>query len=1580
MSLSKLRWPGIVGLGLLLGLLVGPVFAATNGLHRIIIYPQSGLSIDQLKHQGIISITNYGAYWIAEVTDRQQADLQKTLGTSVRSAENFDRIELHAATLNTRGPEREVPTALRQSVTATGKYLRLIQFKGPVLAAWLKAVTAIRGLQVVSYIPNNAYIVSTDASGEAQLRSLSEPAGPIQWIGAYHPAYKLQQGLLAGGGNVALTVRVVVLDGLEAASTIAAIRRYSAAGAVAEPVVQHNRQTLQITVNQSDMAAIAQLPNVLWLERMITKEAKDEKQDLILSGHISQLPGHSPIPANSGGERYLAWLDNNVGGGLPAFTNSATYPIVDIADTGFDIGSTYPAHPDFYEFGDPTRPSRVIYSTNAGYPNGTACPPATTPHGTVFPYGADFSLIGHGTFVASIVAGYNNFPSNQVSNCLETFQECVCVGIGSNRVCSTQFVTFTNTLSQLAIDNDGFQFGLGVSPYGLIGTTRIFDQLLQFSCEPFSVTHDSGFFCATSLPVLTAQEYIFGRARIANNSWGDILTTDPSGHFVNTGQYTTDCQSYDIAVRDAVLTGTAATPGPSPLNQEFIAVFAVGNDGSGGNVGGFGDVLVTAPATAKNIISVGATENVRLNGDGCLSTVDQDNSYDISGYSSFGPTIDGRFKPEIVAPGSSIYGATDLLAFDEEILTCKAAGNDSSTVTCDVYPGRQQCANLYNCKSGTSFAAPAVTGGIQLLWWYFQNRLNMLAPSPAMAKAYLCNSARYLPIVDKMTGAMDTLPSIGQGMGMMDLSRMFDGVPRVLRDESTPRAIDLPLMTTNPVVQQTFFSQSGQSYVVSGRVYDQTKPFRVTLAWTDAPGDPAAFKQLVNDLDLQVTVNGQTYKGNVFAEDHSVTGGAFDDVNNLESVFLPAGQTGTWTVVVRATNIAGNGVPNIVTPTGTNTVLGQDFALVIYNAKPSNPAPSDVSTLTTNDTCTSAIEIHNFPYTFSNQLNRAIYANTMPSPSAGRGGIKEFFKIVVPDAGSEMFVDTFGSDFDTLLSVWQVQVLPQTVHVRGECGALVEVTSNNDVPADYANACGSVGNTFLQAAVTWTADGSNSYYIVVEPFNDNIPAGKGNLHLNVCGSAPKIRFDPPNSYDFGHVLVFTNSAAYSVNFTNGTANPFNVVSVTLAGDNLGDFKIVEQQCQDQWLSPQHACSMMVEFDPTTNGVRKANLVVEYVISSGPQTQTLQLSGTGDAAQPQICVSASAVTFPSTTVGFSTNLSVVVTNCGTLALSLNTSLTGAGATDFYIDPAACPTIAPGASCALPIRFTPTTNGTRTASLIVSGAGATSQPISLTGPASKRVPRVCLPSKLNFGAVALGASTNQIVSITNCGTEPLAISSITLSGTNAARFAVLPADGCSNHSLAPGDSCSFTVAYTPTAVGSTSATLIIRDNDIATSPQSISLVGTCVNNQPNASISSKLTAKSFVGLGTNNTTGVGQECKQNVTHGKTCVFYVLCQNAGSSSDRYTVLGGGDGAGYTVQYFLGPAVRGDPGVDITRAVENGQYLMTALGAGASTSTSSMLRIVVTADKTATKGTTSSLLITFTSGVDATKSDTVKATFTIK
>ena len=98
-------------------------------------------------------------------------------------------------------------------------------------------------------------------------------------------------------------------------------------------------------------------------------------------------------------------------------------------------------------------------------------------------------------------------------------------------------------------------------------------------------------------------------------------------------------------------------------------------------------------------------------------------------------------------------------------------------------------------------------------------------------------------------------------------------------------------------------------------------------------------------------------------------------------------------------------------------------------------------------------------------------------------GIDEFFKIVLPTAGTAFTIDTIGSDFNTLLSVWTAQAVPQTIFVRGECGALVELVSNTGG---------------LNSHLTFTADGSNDYYIVAEPLNNGRGASRVERRQGVC--------------------------------------------------------------------------------------------------------------------------------------------------------------------------------------------------------------------------------------------------------------------------------------------------------------------------------------------------------------------------------------------------------------------------------------------------------------------------------------------------
>ena len=228
---------------------------------------------------------------------------------------------------------------------------------------------------------------------------------------------------------------------------------------------------------------------------------------------------------------------------------------------------------------------------------------------------------------------------------------------------------------------------MGISPFGLLGNDRIWEDYgadLGISGSPpgtgifglrvltVSGGCDEGKFdldlpkCITDVPTLLALAYFangFGTpgARIQNNSWSDNVGVPPTAG----GQYTADCVSYDIGVRDASLVGSSVSngiPGPSPLNQEFIVVFACASTffdvGNNRGNGGFPDIFITAPATAKNVISVGVSYNPRFVGvtnvTGAIGCVTDADSQDMPEFAENGPTLDGRFKPEIVAPGADV--------------------------------------------------------------------------------------------------------------------------------------------------------------------------------------------------------------------------------------------------------------------------------------------------------------------------------------------------------------------------------------------------------------------------------------------------------------------------------------------------------------------------------------------------------------------------------------------------------------------------------------------------------------------------------------------------------------------------------------------------------------------------------------------------------------------------------------------------------------------------------------------------------------------------------------------------------------
>ena len=315
---------------------------------------------------------------------------------------------------------------------------------------------------------------------------------------------------------------------------------------------------------------------------------------------------------------------------------------------------------------------------------------------------------------------------------------------------------------------------------------------------------------------------------------------------------------------DGFVRDASTDPGVDPLTL----VFSAGNNGSEG---------LTQPKIAKNVIAVGNSEGTRAD----LGSTTADNMDDIALDSSRGPAADGRIKPDLVAPGTAITGGR--------------SGTDSLKGNLDTF---------HRWSSGSSHSAAHISGVAALFthWWKNANWGDM--PSPSLIKAALINSARDL----NGQNSAAPIPNGNEGWGRPNLRSLLNtGVGMKYIDEQLP------------------LHEPGPGFLLEGSVADGTKPLRITVAWTDPPGvtDPA----LVNDLDLIVTVGGTVYKGNVFSNGVSTSGGLADNRNNTESVFLPAGiAAGTGlTIEVRPVALNGDGV--LLNGDATD----QNYSLVVYN-------------------------------------------------------------------------------------------------------------------------------------------------------------------------------------------------------------------------------------------------------------------------------------------------------------------------------------------------------------------------------------------------------------------------------------------------------------------------------------------------------------------------------------------------------------------------------------------------------------------------------------------------------------------------
>lgn len=360
-------------------------------------------------------------------------------------------------------------------------------------------------------------------------------------------------------------------------------------------------------------------------------------------------------------------------------------------------------------------------------------------------------------------------------------------------------------------------------------------------------------------------------ARIHSDSWGAAVF----------GQYTVDSRSSDEFMWDY---------------RDMLLVFSAGNEGIDANQNGVVDPdSIGAPATAKNLLTVGAAESDRAAGTGGYSGYSWGyawpsdypadpirNDYisqsadgvrqGMAAFSSRGPTDDGRFKPDIVAPG------TDIVSVRSRRATSLAWGAHPNT--------------NYMFSGGTSMSTPLVAGAAALARQFHMERRGVTNPSAALVKATLLNGARSLTPGQYGTNATREIPPLPrpnnvEGWGQTDMERaLFPASPvRITACDSNALA-------------------TGQTNTHALMIV-HTNMCRVTLAYSDYPSTAGAGKKLVNDLDMLVLApNGS----NFFPNGRTTP----DRTNNVEGVDFAPPVTGVYTVRVSGFNVPNGPQPYAV--------------------------------------------------------------------------------------------------------------------------------------------------------------------------------------------------------------------------------------------------------------------------------------------------------------------------------------------------------------------------------------------------------------------------------------------------------------------------------------------------------------------------------------------------------------------------------------------------------------------------------------------------------------------------------------------
>ena len=312
---------------------------------------------------------------------------------------------------------------------------------------------------------------------------------------------------------------------------------------------------------------------------------------------------------------------------------------------------------------------------------------------------------------------------------------------------------------------------------------------------------------------------------ISNHSWGYLSGWGSGAKPANDvfGDYNIFTSSYDAVIKKKDMTFLKSAGN----HREHCNP----NDKSDCDGDKDGYKSVSMLSSAKNVISVGAT---------------QDDGRTVTNFTSFGPTDDGRIKPDIMANGESVYSTY----YDK---VTKTMG--------------------YKVFWGTSMSTPVASGSAALIMNAYEKNFKMV-PRAATLKTLMLHSAEDI-------GRKG--PDYQTGWGFL----------------KTDKAIEI-IESGSPYIFESGIINSPSWNVHTIKV-DSSKPLKVTLGWTDVEGAPNAAKALVNDINVfLMPPSGTFYKPWVLDPNNPnapATAG-INNTDNVEQIVVDSPQSGEWKVLV----------------------------------------------------------------------------------------------------------------------------------------------------------------------------------------------------------------------------------------------------------------------------------------------------------------------------------------------------------------------------------------------------------------------------------------------------------------------------------------------------------------------------------------------------------------------------------------------------------------------------------------------------------------------------------------------------------